>query len=136
MNGALALFKVGDAYEHTVLVTREVMHKFLDVSGDANPIHLDPGYAASHGFRGNVVYGNFLGAMVSYVIGMALPTKEVLLLSQNLDFRTPALVGEELHLRAIVIGVSEAVQTVTLRLTFQSSAGIEVCTGKCLVKCL
>src|SRR5262245_11798415 len=136
MNDALSLFKVGDTYEHAVSVTREVMHKFLDVSGDANPIHLDPGYAASHGFRGTVVYGNFLGAMVSYVIGMRLPVKEVLLLSQTLDFRTPAIVGEELHLRAIVTSISEAVHTVSLRLSFQSSSGIDVCTGKCLVKCL
>ena len=136
MNSALALFKLGDTYQHTVVVTREVMQRFLDISGDANPIHLDPDYAAAHGFRGNVVYGNFLGAMVSYVVGMSLPTKEVLLLSQNLAFHAPAIVGEQLSLRATVTGISEAVETIALRLTFQSSSGIDVCTGKCLVKCL
>jgi len=136
MSSALLLYKEGDTYEHSVLVTADTMHKFLEVSGDANPIHLDPAYAARHGFKANVVYGNFLGAMVSHVVGMKLPSKEVLLLRQSLDFRMPTFVGEEIALRATVAGVSEAVGTVALKLSFKSSSGTEVCTGQCLVKLL
>ena len=136
MIDALLPYKEGDTYEHSVLVTADTMRKYLEVSGDANPLHRDPAYAARHGFQANVVYGNFLGAMVSHVVGMKLPTKEVLLIRQSLDFRMPAYVGEEVRLKATVTGISKAVRTVALKLSFHSSSGNEVCTGQCLVRLL
>lgn len=136
MNDKLALFKVGDTFRHSLKVTRDLMKQFLEISGDGNPIHVDDSYATAHGFRGALAYGNLLGVMVSHIVGMKLPTKEVVLVSQNLEFRKPSYVGEEILLEAQVATVHEAVQAVSLRLTFFSPSGEKVCTGQCVVKCI
>ncbi|OGA42914.1 MAG: hypothetical protein A3G24_19490 [Betaproteobacteria bacterium RIFCSPLOWO2_12_FULL_62_13] len=136
MNGGTGLFKLGDVFRHTLTVTPELMHRFQSVSGDSNPIHLDDRYAAARGFRGIVVYGNLLGAMVSHLVGMKLPTHEVIILSESLEFRKPSYVGEEIRLEATVARVHEAVMAVSLRLAFFSPAGEKVCTGQCVIKCL
>lgn len=136
MNSRIALFKPGDTYRYSLVVTPALMQQFLRASGDENPIHLDGKYAAAHGFRNVVVYGNMLGLMVSHLVGMKLPTKEVILLSESLEFRNPSYVGDEIQLQAVVSNVHEAVQTIEMRLTFLSPSGDKVCTGKCLVKCV
>ena len=136
MNSRISLFKPGDIYRHSLLVTPDLMKQFMCASGDENPIHLDSKYAAAHGFRNVVVYGNILGLMVSHLVGMKLPTKEVILLSESLEFRNPSYVGDEIQLQAVVANVHEALQTIEMRLTFLSLSGDKVCTGKCLVKCV
>ena len=136
MGNKIDLFVLGDTYQHSLIVTPDLMKQFLQLSGDANPIHLDHGYAVTHGFRGIVVYGNILGLMLSHLVGMKLPIKEIVILRENLEFRKPSYVGDKICLEANVINIHEAVQTVELLLTFVSSSGDKICTGKCLVKCI
>ncbi|MGH8670867.1 MAG: MaoC/PaaZ C-terminal domain-containing protein [Burkholderiales bacterium] len=136
MSNKINLFKPGDTYQHSLVVTPDLMKQLLQASGDANPIHLDHDYAVAHGFRGVVVYGNLLGLILSHLVGMKLPTKEVIILSESLEFRKPSYVGDEIRLQAIVTNIYEALQTIELRLTFLAPSGDKVCTGKCLVKCV
>lgn len=136
MDDRIRLFKVGDVFQHSLEVTRELMQRFLQMSGDSNPIHMDDRYAVAHGFRGAVVYGNLLGAMISHLVGMKLPTKEVVILSESLEFRKPSYVGEQIRLEAVVTSIHEAVSAVSLRLTFFSPSGEKVCAGQCVIKCI
>lgn len=136
MSGKINLLKIGDSYQHSLIVTPDVMKRFLQLSGDANPIHVDRDYATAHGFRDVVVYGNMLGLILSHLVGMKMPTKEVIILSQSLEFRQPSHVGDEIRLQATVANIHEAVQTVELLLTFSVSSGARVATGRCLVKCV
>jgi acyl dehydratase len=133
-NTNINLFKVGDRYELRMKVTVELMAQFSILSGDRNQVHHDAGYALMHGFSGPIVYGNLMGAMVSRLVGMELPCGEVLILRQNLDFRNPAYVDDEILLEAVVTAVIEAVQSVQLKLHFQSNSSGSLCTGMCLFK--
>src|SRR5882672_5561346 len=121
MSSKIHLFKIGDSYQHSLVVSPDTMKQFLQLSGDVNPIHVDRDYAVAHGFRDVVVYGNILGLILSHLIGMKLPTKEVIILSQSLEFRQPSHVGDEIQLRATVVNIHEAVQVVELRLNFSVS---------------
>lgn len=134
MERNIDLFKTGDRYEHHLTITADLMRQFRTMSGDANRMHHDTEYAKAHGFGGPIVYGNLMGAMVSRLVGMELPTEEVLILRQNLDFRHPAYLDEELRLVAEVTAVVESVQSVQLKLSFYSSATDPLCTGQCLIK--
>ncbi len=136
MEKKIALFKLGDVFRHTLVVTPDLMQRFLEMSGDSNPIHVDGDYAAAHGFHGIVAYGNILGLMISHVVGMKLPTAEVVILSESLEFRKPSYVGTEIRLEATVANIHEAVGAVVLRLAFLSPTGEKVCTGQCVIKCI
>lgn len=132
----IALFIVGDRYEVRQTITPELMNDFRNLSGDDNPMHLDNAFASTHGFRGRIAYGNLLGAMLSRLVGTELPTREVLILRQTLEFRKPAYVGEDIRLTAEVIASHEAVGSIQLKLQFHSVQDELICTGQCLIKCL
>ncbi len=130
-----SLFTAGDCYELTRAISPELMDAFRALSGDDNPVHRDEAYACQHGFRGPIAYGNIFGAMLSRLVGCELPTREVIILRQTLEFRQPAYVGQEVALTAEVVATHEAVLTVLLNLRFRCGQDL-LCTGQCLIKCL
>ena len=136
MSENMALFKVANRYEVTQTITPELMDAFRELSGDDNPMHTDSLFAGAHGFRGRIAYGNLLGAMLSRLVGVELPTRKVLILRQTLDYRQPIYVGDEIRLIAEVLAVHESVRSIQLKLQFYSDKQNIVCSGQCLIKCL
>lgn len=136
MSANISLFSVGDRYEVMQTITPELMTAFRELSGDDNPMHLDDAFACAHGFRGRIAYGNLMGAMLSRLIGAELPTREVLILRQTLEFRQPAYVGDEIRLAAEVAAIHESVSSVQLKVRFLTAQQDPICTGQCLIKCL
>jgi len=132
----VGLFKVGDSYKCQQMITSELMAAFCMLSYDNNPMHLNDSFAIAHGYHGRIAYGNLLGMMLSRLVGVCLPTNEIVIIRQSLDFRLPIYVGDEVRLTAEVAAVHEAISTIQLKLTFQSVAEEPVCTGLCLIKCL
>ena len=43
--------KLGIKHSFTVEINKDMMQKFLDISGDNNPMHLDVTYAKSKGMK-------------------------------------------------------------------------------------
>ncbi|MBT3340937.1 MAG: MaoC family dehydratase [Planctomycetes bacterium] len=59
-------FKVGQAFRSPCkTLTMELIRRYADVSGDKNPIHLDPEFAKKTPFRGTIAHGTLLAAMAS-----------------------------------------------------------------------
>ncbi|MEK6628246.1 MAG: MaoC/PaaZ C-terminal domain-containing protein [Bdellovibrionota bacterium] len=136
MSNNIDLFTIGSKYTVSLTATPELMNQYRQLSGDENPVHHDKNFAIARGFEGPIVYGNLLGAMVSKLIGVALPTPEIVILRQSLDFRKPAYVGQEITLVAEVTALHVAVQSVQFMLAFNSTTTNSFCTGQCLIKCL
>ena len=135
MSEGFKLFKVDEAFETSLLMSEEVIRKFCDISSDTNAVHNDAAYARRHGFREPIVYGNLLGALISNLVGMQLPTNEVIILRESIDFRNPAYRGDVVKLRATVASLHEAVSSVQLKLQFTTETS-QVATGTCVIKCL
>lgn len=113
---------IGDSAFFERTVTEDDLTKFADISGDYNPLHLDQNYAAETEFKGRVVYGMFLGALVSRLIGMELPGKKALLIRECLEFKKPARIGDKLLIKGKVVFKSEASRIIEL--------AIEIYNGK------
>jgi len=84
---------VGDGIEVSRLVTARDVELFAVVSGDHNPLHLDPEYAATTQFGECIGHGMLIGAFVSAVIGLEFPGPGTVYLGQNLEFRSPYFSG-------------------------------------------
>lgn len=136
MSNNISLFRVGDTYQVRQIITPELMSGFHDISGDDNPMHLDDAFAREHGFRGCIAYGNLMGTMLSRLVGAQLPTREILILQQTLEFRQPGYVGDEIRLTAEVVAIHEAVSSIQFKLQFFAAEADPICTGQCLVRCL
>lgn len=97
-------------------VTEEVYKAFQIVSGDMNPLHTDADFARSKGMQDKVMYGNILNAFVSHFVGMQLPSPDVIILAQDINYHQPVYLNDEIVLEAKVDEYSEAVKMVSYKL--------------------
>lgn len=103
---------------NTYQVTPEVYAAFQTVSGDFNPLHTNRDFATRKGFEGKVMYGNILNAFISHFVGMLLPSQDVMILSQDINFHKPVYLNDEITLKASIDDVSEAVGFISYKLLF------------------
>ncbi len=83
-------------------VSEQHLAAFAEVSGDANPIHMDEAYARTTLMKGRVVHGMLLGGFISALLGTELPGPGAIYLSQTLTFKRPVRLGDEVTVRAAV----------------------------------
>ena len=112
---ALADISVGMAHEFSVTVTPEMTTRFVGISGDVNPLHVDRNYAESKGFRDSVVHGMLTSTFYSTLVGVYLPGKYCLLQGIKITFHQPVFAGDQLNVRGEVTHVTEALRVITVR---------------------
>ena len=111
--GKIDLF-VDFSKEIDFMVSENEYTSFQKCSKDMNPLHVDEAFAQAHGFRERVMYGNILNAFVSYAVGMELPTQDVILLTQSIQYKNPVFLNDKLVMKIKTVNISEAVQSVEL----------------------
>jgi len=85
---------VGDSASLVRTLERQDIDLFAAVSGDVNPSHLDPDYAAGDLFHKVVAHGMWTASLISAVLGTRLPGPGTLYLGQDLRFLAPVGVGD------------------------------------------
>ncbi len=85
---------VGQEASLTNQVTADVINAFAEVSGDRNPVHVDPEYAATTIFKERIAHGMLSAAYLSAVFGMKLPGPGAIYISQTLAFKGPVKIGD------------------------------------------
>ena len=109
----------------TMVVSAERVRAYADASGDRNPIHIDPQFAATTAFGGPIAHGMLLLAYLSRLLsdrfGAAWPA------SGDLDarFRAPARVGATVSVQGSVTAIEEegGLRRVRCRLTCADEVG-------------
>ncbi len=87
------------------ILTQEDFDRFAALSGDNNPIHVDPAFAARTTFGKTVAHGMFLYSLIHRALGEHFPGANQV--SQDLMFPCPSFVGEELTIALKVLEVKE-----------------------------
>lgn len=78
-------------------VKEEDVVNFAKVSKDHNPIHLDEEYAKKTFFGQRIVHGMLLGGYISSVIANDYPGQGSIYLEQNLSFKNPCFIDDEIE---------------------------------------
>lgn len=94
--------KEGTKETFEVKITKDLIKKFRDLSGDFNPLHIDPEYAKETKFKKNVVYGYLVQLYLSKLAGMYLPGKYSLILSTEIKNKNPCFENDVLKFEGIV----------------------------------
>ena len=92
---------VGQTATRTRTLTQDDFNRFAALSGDDNPIHVDPEFSARTRFGKTVAHGMFLYSLIYGVIAQNFPG--AVQVSQDLMFPTPSYVGEQVTVRACVL---------------------------------
>ncbi|MES2386368.1 MAG: MaoC family dehydratase [Bacteroidota bacterium] len=99
------MIQVGEVYKTDVRYSQEQVIAFSQVSGDANPLHLDADYAATTIFKKPIVHGFLTGSIFSKVFGMDFPGPGSVYLGQTMQFKRPMFVETDYEAVFTVISV-------------------------------
>ncbi len=92
----------GDFKEVKAMVTDEMVRTFAEITGDNNPLHLDEEFAKKTIFKRRIAHGMLVASLISKVLGHDFPGAGTIYVSQNLKFRKPVYVGDEVKIHVEV----------------------------------
>lgn len=128
--------QVGDSESISKTITDSDVRRFVDMTGDDNPLHVDATYAESTAFKDIVVHGMLGASYISTVIGTRLPGTGALWVSQNFDFLLPVRLGDELSISCTVLKKFERERLLELETKIVNQHQQTVLTGTGKVKVL
>ncbi len=124
------IFKQGDIFDEQFVVSSAIHQDFIQLFKDKNPLHTSEEFAVSNGFRGLVMHGNILNGFLSYFIGECLPEKNVLIHSQEIQYKNPVYLNDRLAFKAEVTGIYESVKAIEFNYMFTNDAAAIIAKGK------
>jgi 3-oxoacyl-[acyl-carrier protein] reductase len=133
---SFADIQVGDTESIVKEITEADVRRFVELSGDDNPLHVDREYARATPFKDIVVHGMIGASLVSTVIGTRLPGEGALWMSQNFDFALPVRLGDVLTVSCTVVKKNERERILDLEATATNQDGATVLSGRGQVRVL
>jgi len=125
---------LGETATLTRTVTQRDIELFAVVSGDVNPAHLDPAYAATDMFHKIVAHGMLGASLISTVLGTRLPGPGTIYLAQELRFLRPVGIGDSVTATLTVSAKEPLHNDVTLDCHCVNQAGETVISGTARVR--
>jgi len=116
-----------------VNISENMLNEFGRNTEDYNPLHMNEKYASSTSFKKRVCSGMFLSSFFSRLVGMYLPGKHALHISQSLNFVNPCFIGETITVEGKVIDKSPATKIIKLETTITNESGKRIIDGKAQV---
>ena len=121
---------LGLGHSFQVTVTPAMVDSFSYLSGDKNPLHTDPIFAADYGFPDRVVHGMLTASLFSTFVGMYLPGKFALFQEVALSFTAPVFPGDTLTVTGEVVSIHEVYRSFEIKAYVTNQYGKKVCRAK------
>ena len=108
-------FTPGQKASATRTVTEADVETYARLTGDLNPLHIDPEFAAASRFGERIAHGMLTAGLITAVLGMYLPGPGGIYLSQTLTFLKPVRIGDKITATAEVIAYDAGRRRLRLR---------------------
>lgn len=95
----------GQKASRTLTLTAEHVRLYGEITGDHNPLHFDPDFAARTRFGRLVVQGGLTTGLLHALVATDLPGPGSVFLSQNWKFTAPVYIGDTITAEATVLSV-------------------------------
>ena len=130
VTGPLGLH-VGQRARRTKTVTARDVELYAEITGDRNPLHFDPDFAARTRFGRLVAQGGITAGMLNTLVAMDLPGPGTVFMSQALKYLAPAYLGDTLTAEVEVLGLKPDKPVCQLRATIVNQDGTVLLEGDC-----
>lgn len=124
--------QVGDRQQLVKVIGPADIRKFVEMTGDDNPLHVDRDFAETTSFKDVVVHGMLGASFISTVIGTKLPGPGALWVAQSMEFLLPVRLGDELTISCTVLKKHDRERLLELetRIVNQDQQTVLMGTGK------
>lgn len=123
---------LGQVITHQRTFTQQDFNTFAQLSGDDNPIHVDPVFSAATRFGRTVSHGMLLYGVICGVLSAHFPSARQV--EQELLFPNPTYAGEEITVRLEVTEVLADQAQAWIQTTIQRADGVITCDGRMLIQ--
>lgn len=126
-------WEVGMTATRSKTFSDEDVRAFAQISGDANPIHLNDEYAKGTVFGRRIAHGILTASLISATIANQLPGDGTIYLGQDLKFKAPVFIGDTVTATVEVTKYREDRRIMTLRTVCVKDDGTVVIEGEAVV---
>ena len=126
-------FEVGQEASFTKTFTDEDVRRFVEITGDTNPLHVDDEFAASTRFGRRILHGMLSASILSTMVGMRLPGTGAIYRSQTIRFLKAAYVGDTLTARFVVRAIDRVKHRLEIDTWIENQSGERIIEGTCEV---
>jgi 3-hydroxybutyryl-CoA dehydratase len=123
-------FEIGQHATFTKTFTGDDVRRFIEITGDVNPLHVDDEFAAATPFGQRVLHGMLTASIFSTMVGMLLPGTGAIYRSQTLTFLLPVYIGETVT-HFVVRSIDRAKHRLDIDAWIENEAGQHVIEGTC-----
>ena len=99
------MLPVGTRYQRTHTITQAEINRFAVISGDTNPIHIDPVVAATSRFGRTIAHGMLLYGHIRAALRILAP--QAVQRTQTLSFTNPVFADDQVTIEVEVIELQE-----------------------------
>ena len=124
-------FEPGQRASFKKTFTDEDVRRFIEITGDVNPLHVDEEFAARSRFGRRVLHGMLSASIFSTMVGMLLPGTGAIYRSQTIRFLLPVYVGDTVTAHFVVRSVDRARHRLEIDAWIENEAGERVIEGTC-----
>jgi acyl dehydratase len=131
---AIARIEDFEAGQHAIFsktFTDEDVRRFIEITGDTNPLHVDDAFAARTQFGRRVLHGMLTASLFSTMVGVLLPGTGAIYRAQTIRFLLPVYVGETVTAHFVVRSVDRAKHRLEIDAWIENEAGQHVIEGTC-----
>ncbi len=109
----------------------EDLRRFIEITGDVNPLHVDDAFAAGTNFGRRVLHGMLTASIFSTMVGMLMPGTGAIYRSQTLRFLLPVFIGDTVTAHFVVRSVDRVRHRLEIDAWIENAAGEHVIEGTC-----
>ncbi|MDX1521214.1 MAG: MaoC family dehydratase, partial [Anaerolineae bacterium] len=120
---------VGQKASRSLTLTAHHVETYAELSGDHNPLHFDPDFAAGTTFKRLTVQGGLTTGLVHALVATDLPGPGTVFMNQNWRFPNPVYIGDTITAEAEVVSVHNRKPVTQLAVTVTRQTGQVVLEG-------
>jgi acyl dehydratase len=124
---------VGQRATWTRTFSAEDVELFARISGDLNPLHFDPEFAAATRVGRLIVHGGLTTGLFNALVAMELPGPGSVFVQQSWEYPAPVYIGDTVTAEAEVVEARADKPITRLRCVARRDDGTEVLRGECVV---
>jgi acyl dehydratase len=123
------MIDINYVFVHEFSFSQNDIIQFAEVTGDKNPVHLDPAYAAGTMFKVPIMHGMLGASLFSKVFGTLFPGEGTIYLKQSLAFLKPMFVDTLYEAEFTVKEVNREKHRAVIETVIKEKESGAVCTS-------
>jgi len=124
-------FEVGQHATFTKTFTEADLQRFIAITSDTNPLHVDDEFAAGTPFGRRILHGMLTASIFSTMVGMLLPGTGAIYRSQTIKFLLPVFLDETVTAHFVIRAIDRARHRLEIDAWIENESGQYVIEGTC-----